>query len=129
MTIPAALPPIPKPARSSVTPWDGPGMDTAVHLSTHVRDPVDQRSNRQGHRARPGWKYPSVLSSVAALSPTSSLVAANTINLGADLGAMAAALHLLVDGPTIVYVAGFAIVTYSPRFLEATLATPRCCDG
>ena len=39
------------------------------------------------------------------------LVAANTINLGADLGAMAAALHLLVDGPTVVYIAGFAIVT------------------
>ena len=28
------------------------------------------------------------------------LVVANTINLGADLGAMAAALHLLIDGPT-----------------------------
>src|SRR5579864_4410120 len=39
------------------------------------------------------------------------LVVANTINLGADLGAMAAALHLLVDGPTLVYVAGFAVVT------------------
>ena len=39
------------------------------------------------------------------------LAAANTINLGADLGAMAAALHLLVDGPTVAYVAGFAIVT------------------
>src|SRR5271165_5513546 len=39
------------------------------------------------------------------------LMVANTINLGADLGAMAAALHLLVDGPTVVYVAGFAIVT------------------
>jgi len=26
------------------------------------------------------------------------LVVANTINLGADLGAMAAALHLLIDG-------------------------------
>jgi NRAMP (natural resistance-associated macrophage protein)-like metal ion transporter len=39
------------------------------------------------------------------------LVAANTINLGADLGAMAAALHLLVDGPTVAYIAGFAIVT------------------
>jgi NRAMP (natural resistance-associated macrophage protein)-like metal ion transporter len=39
------------------------------------------------------------------------LVIANTINLGADLGAMAAALHLLVDGPVIVYIAGFAIVT------------------
>src|SRR6202522_2506618 len=39
------------------------------------------------------------------------LVIANTINIGADLGAMAAALHLLIDGPTLIYVAGFAIVT------------------
>jgi NRAMP (natural resistance-associated macrophage protein)-like metal ion transporter len=39
------------------------------------------------------------------------LVVANTINLGADLGAMAAALHLLIDGPILIYVAGFAIVT------------------
>ena len=39
------------------------------------------------------------------------LVIANTINLGADLGAMAAALGLLVDGPVILYIAGFATVT------------------
>jgi NRAMP (natural resistance-associated macrophage protein)-like metal ion transporter len=39
------------------------------------------------------------------------LVVANTINLGADLGAMAAALRLLVDGPMLVYVLGFAVVT------------------
>ena len=39
------------------------------------------------------------------------LVVANTINLGADLGAMAAALHLLIEGPSLIYVAGFAIVT------------------
>jgi len=39
------------------------------------------------------------------------LVVANTINLGADLGAMAAALHLLIDGPMLIYVAGFAVVT------------------
>ncbi|MGA7198129.1 MAG: divalent metal cation transporter [Roseiarcus sp.] len=39
------------------------------------------------------------------------LVVANTINLGADLGAMAAALHLLIDGPTVVYIAGFALLT------------------
>ena len=40
------------------------------------------------------------------------LIVANTINLGADLGAMAAALHLLVDGPTtVVYIAAFALVT------------------
>src|ERR1700691_2332079 len=39
------------------------------------------------------------------------LIVANTINIGADLGAMAAALRLLVLGPTVVYVAGFAIVS------------------
>src|ERR1700677_4232188 len=39
------------------------------------------------------------------------LVVANTINLGADLGAMGAALKLLVAGPVVLYIAGFAIVT------------------
>jgi NRAMP (natural resistance-associated macrophage protein)-like metal ion transporter len=38
------------------------------------------------------------------------LVVANTINLGADLGAMAAALRLLIDGPAAVYIAGFALM-------------------
>ena len=37
------------------------------------------------------------------------LLTANIINLGADLGAMSAALKLLVGGPTGVYVVGFAI--------------------
>jgi Mn2+/Fe2+ NRAMP family transporter len=54
------------------------------------------------------------------------LVAANTINLGADLGAMAAALHLLVGGPMVVYIAGFAIVTVLAeifvRYLGAAMA-------
>jgi Mn2+/Fe2+ NRAMP family transporter len=39
------------------------------------------------------------------------LLVANTINIGADLGAMAAALHLLVVAPAVLYVAGFAVVT------------------
>jgi NRAMP (natural resistance-associated macrophage protein)-like metal ion transporter len=39
------------------------------------------------------------------------LVVANTINLGADLGAMAAALKLLIGGPMLLFVAGFAIVS------------------
>ena len=39
------------------------------------------------------------------------LLVANTINLGADLGAMAAALRLLVPGPAVLYIGGFAIVT------------------
>src|ERR1700693_1898052 len=38
------------------------------------------------------------------------LLIANTINLGADLGAMAAALKLLVGGSANLYVIGFAIV-------------------
>ena len=42
---------------------------TLLHLSAHVRDPVDQRSNGQGHRTWPGWKYPSVLSKVATFPP------------------------------------------------------------
>jgi NRAMP (natural resistance-associated macrophage protein)-like metal ion transporter len=37
------------------------------------------------------------------------LLLANTINLGADLGAMGAALKLLVGGPADLYVIGFAI--------------------
>src|SRR5271154_1070154 len=47
----------------------------------------------------PAW----LLNSVVAL-----LVVANTINLGADLGAMAAALKLLIGGPQLLYVALFA---------------------
>jgi NRAMP (natural resistance-associated macrophage protein)-like metal ion transporter len=39
------------------------------------------------------------------------LLVANTINLGADLGAMGAALKLLVGGPFLLYVAGFGILS------------------
>lgn len=39
------------------------------------------------------------------------LLVANTINLGADLGAMAAAVRLLIPGPAVLYVGGFAIIT------------------
>ena len=51
--------------------------------------------------------YPrSVLLGLVAL-----LVMANTINLGADLGAMAAALALVIHGPQLLYVALFAAVS------------------
>lgn len=39
------------------------------------------------------------------------LIVANTINIGADLGAMGAALKLLIGGPSFLYVVGFAIVS------------------
>ena len=44
-------------------------------------------------------------------SIVSLLVVANVINLGADLGAMGAALKLLIGGPQLVYVALFGLVT------------------
>ena len=39
------------------------------------------------------------------------LVVANTINIGADLGAMAAALKLLIGGPHWLYILSFAVLT------------------
>src|SRR6185437_15460660 len=39
------------------------------------------------------------------------LTVANAINIAADLGAMADALNLLMPGPSLLYVAGFAAVT------------------
>lgn len=39
------------------------------------------------------------------------LLIANTINLGADLGAMGAAVGLLIGGPTLVYVVLFAVAS------------------
>ncbi len=39
------------------------------------------------------------------------LVVANTINLGADMGAMGAALNLVLGGPTLLYVAGFGAIS------------------
>ncbi len=39
------------------------------------------------------------------------LLMANVINIGADLGAMAAAVKLLIGGPLLLYVAAFAVVT------------------
>ena len=38
------------------------------------------------------------------------LFVANTINIGADIGAMGAALHLLIGGPHILYVLGFGLL-------------------
>ena len=41
------------------------------------------------------------------------LVVANVINIGADLGAMGAALKLLIGGPALLYVALFGLATVS----------------
>jgi len=49
----------------------------------------------------PGW----VLYAAVGL-----LLVANTINIGADVGAMGAALHLLIGGPIQLYILGFGLL-------------------
>src|SRR5471032_3064708 len=39
------------------------------------------------------------------------LLLANTINLGADLGAMGAALKLLIGGPMLLYIVAFGVIS------------------
>ena len=51
------------------------------------------------------------------------LVLANTINLGADLGAMGDALALVVGGPGLLYAAGFAVACV---VLQVFASYPRC---
>jgi NRAMP (natural resistance-associated macrophage protein)-like metal ion transporter len=51
------------------------------------------------------------------------LVLANTINLGADIGAMGDALALLVGGPALVYAAAFAAACV---LLQVFASYPRC---
>jgi Mn2+/Fe2+ NRAMP family transporter len=51
------------------------------------------------------------------------LLIANVINLGADLGAMGAALKLLINGPLLLYVAAFGVVSI---LLEIFVRYSRC---
>ena len=53
------------------------------------------------------------------------LLVANIINLGADLGAMAAALKLVVGGSATAYLCGFALFRWGSRCSRATRATCR----
>ena len=57
----------------------------------------------EGLAANIGKMFPRWLTSVLV----GSLVVANTINIAADIGAMAEAVRLLVGGPTSLYVLGF----------------------
>lgn len=61
-------------------------------------------------RHYPSWLLHSIILCVFA---------ANAINIGADLGAMADALHLVVGGPSIAYVLAFGLIcVVVPIFLD-----------
>lgn len=88
----------------------GYGMLWVMLFSYPLMTSIQEISGRLGRVTGQGIagdmrRYPSWLTtSVVGL-----LVAANTFNLGADLGAMAAATHLLVGGPAPLYAALFAL--------------------
>lgn len=77
-----------------------PLMAAIQEISAHIGRVTGQgiAGNIRAHY--PAW----LLYVIVAL-----LLGANIINLGADLGAMAAALGLLIGGPVHLYVIGFAI--------------------
>ena len=87
-------------------------MGNAIHLAADGRHPRDQRPESQpGSPKREGIAgnlrahYPPwLLRSIVGL-----LLVANILNLGADLGAMGAATHLLVAGSPQLYVVVFAV--------------------
>ncbi len=65
------------------------------------------RTTGRGIAANIRQHYPSwVLQSIVVL-----LLVANTINIGADLGAMGDAVNLLIGGPRFLYVAGFGVLS------------------
>ena len=71
-----------------------PGLDHAVQLPADGGDPGDQRPDRPRHRPRHRRQHPAPLLALAASSARRGLLlVANSINLGADLGAMGAALN------------------------------------
>jgi NRAMP (natural resistance-associated macrophage protein)-like metal ion transporter len=54
------------------------------------------------------------------------LVVANTINIGADIGAVGDAVRLLVGGPALFYAAAFAATCV---ILGVFLSYPKCCSA
>jgi NRAMP (natural resistance-associated macrophage protein)-like metal ion transporter len=51
------------------------------------------------------------------------LVVTNTINLGADIGAMGDAVHMLFGGPALVYACGFSVLSI---LLQVFSSYPQC---
>ena len=78
-----------------------PLMSAIQEISARIGRVTGQGITENIRRNYPPW----VLYIIVAL-----LSVANTINLGADLGAMGAALSLLIGGPQLAYVAGFGVL-------------------
>jgi NRAMP (natural resistance-associated macrophage protein)-like metal ion transporter len=79
-----------------------PLMAVTQAISAHIGLVTGRGIAQNIRRHYPRW----LLQAVVLL-----LLIANVANLGADLGAMGAALTLLVGGPLLIYTAGFAVLS------------------
>jgi Mn2+/Fe2+ NRAMP family transporter len=98
MTIPAASPPILR--------FSYPLMATIQEISARIG-----RVTGLGIAGNLRRHYSAWLSGSIVLL----LLIANLINLGADLGAMGAALTLMIGGPALLYVVLFAMLSAGPQ--------------
>jgi Mn2+/Fe2+ NRAMP family transporter len=85
-------------------------MDVVVLLSLDGRHSNHQRQDRPNNRRWHRPKSAQVLSELDRYSGIALLLVANTINLGADIGAMAEAVRLLLGGPQTAYVVVIGVV-------------------
>lgn len=82
-------------------------LDHAIDGSTDVGRPDDQRQDRPDNRPRLGGQSAPALSKLAFAGVFALLATANTINIGADLGAMADSNALVLGGSKTLYSAVF----------------------
>ena len=79
-----------------------PLMAAIQEISARIGRVTGIRHRRQPAPALPAWLSGSVVTL---------LLVANLINLGADLGAMGAAVKLLIHGPALLYVVLFGVLS------------------
>jgi hypothetical protein len=86
-------------------------LDNAAHFSVYGGDSGNQRPAGTRDRTRDRRKYPPLLSAWMLYIIVALLLVANIINIGADIGAMGAAVNLLAGDPTLLYSVLFAFVS------------------
>ena len=102
-------------------------LDHAADLSADGGDPGNFRAGRPRHRSRHIRQCVPALSAWLLNVVVALLFIANTINIAADLGAMADATRLLIGGHAFVYVAVLWRRRRSPRRSSSTTnAMSRC---
>ena len=89
-----------EPMRRRRRVWLRHFLDCVVYFASDGRGATDLRANRNGQRHGSGRRPARHYARNLLYLTVSGLVIANTINAGADIGAIAAAINLLVPIPS-----------------------------